>query len=50
LNFECKTHEAQLEDQKPMKSSRRSARRRKTRKPNKWHEKWQTEQKDKEEL
>jgi hypothetical protein len=39
LNFESKTHEVQLEDQKPMKSSRRSSRRRKTRKTNKWHEK-----------
>jgi hypothetical protein len=33
LNFESKTYEAQLEDQKPIKSSRRSYRRRKTAKP-----------------
>jgi hypothetical protein len=32
LKFESKTHEAQLEDQKPKKSSRRSSRRRKNRK------------------
>jgi hypothetical protein len=50
LNFKSKTHEAQLEDQKPMKSSRRSSRRRKTRKASKWHEEQQTKQNGKEEL
>jgi hypothetical protein len=49
LNFESKTHEAQLADQKPWKSSRRSSRRRKNRKASKWYEKWQTKQNDKEE-
>jgi hypothetical protein len=34
--------EAQLEDQKPTKSLRRSSRRRKTAKANKRHEKWQS--------
>jgi hypothetical protein len=36
------THEAQLEDQKPKKISRRSSRRRKGNKDSKWHKKWQT--------
>jgi hypothetical protein len=35
LNFKSKTHEAQLDDQKPKKSSRVSSRRRKTHKSNK---------------
>jgi hypothetical protein len=35
LNFESKTHEAQLEDQKLMKISRRSSTRRNNRKINK---------------
>jgi hypothetical protein len=35
LNFEFKTYEAQLEDQKSRKSSRRSSRRRKNRKASK---------------
>jgi hypothetical protein len=35
LNFECKTHEAHLEDQKPKKRSRRTSRRRKNHKANK---------------
>jgi hypothetical protein len=39
LNFESKTHEAQLEDQKSKKSSRMSSRERKKRKASKWHEK-----------
>jgi hypothetical protein len=43
-------HEAQLEDQKPKKSSRRSSRRRKNRKTNKWQEKRQTKEKHKERL
>jgi hypothetical protein len=38
-------HEAQLEDQKPTKSSRRSSRRRKTAKANKRYEKWQSQPK-----
>jgi hypothetical protein len=38
-------HEAQLEDQKPKKSSRMSYRRWKTRKTNKWQEKRQTKKK-----
>jgi hypothetical protein len=50
LKFESKTHEAQLEDQKPKKSLRRSSRRRKNHKANKWHEIWQTKQNGKEEL
>jgi hypothetical protein len=50
LNFESKTHEAQLENQKPKKNSRMSFRRRKNRKMNKWHEKRQTKEKDKEKL
>jgi hypothetical protein len=50
LNFESKTHEAQLEDQKPKKSSRRSFRRRKNCKASKWHEKRQIKQNSKEEL
>jgi hypothetical protein len=50
LNFESKTHEAQLEDQKPKKSLRRSSRRRKHHKASKRHEKRQTKQKGKEEL
>jgi hypothetical protein len=50
LNFKSKTHEAQLEDQKPKKSSRRSSRRRKTHKTSKWHEKRQAKQNGKEEL
>jgi hypothetical protein len=45
-----KPYEAQLEDQKPTKSSRRSSRRRKSRKTNKSHEKRQASQKGKEEL
>jgi hypothetical protein len=40
-------HEAQLEDQKPKKSSRRSSRRRKNCKTNKWQEKQQTKEKAK---
>jgi hypothetical protein len=40
-------HEAQLEDQKPTKSSRRSSRRRKTAKANKMHEKRQNHEKSK---
>jgi hypothetical protein len=40
-------HEAQLEDQKPMKSLRRSFRRRKTAKANKRHEKQQNHKKSK---
>jgi hypothetical protein len=43
-------NEAQLEDQKPKKSSRMSSRRRKNHKANKRHEKWQTNQNGKEEL
>jgi hypothetical protein len=35
LNFESKTHEAQLEDREPKKSSRRLSRRRKNRKASK---------------
>jgi hypothetical protein len=50
LNFESKTHEAKLEDQKPKKSSRRSSRRRKNHKTSKWHKKRQTKQNGKEEL
>jgi hypothetical protein len=38
-----KTHEAQLEDPKSQKSSRRSSRRGKTAKANKWHEKRQNQ-------
>jgi hypothetical protein len=45
LNFKFKTHEAQLEDQKPKKSSIRSSRKRKNRKTSKWHEKRQTKEK-----
>jgi hypothetical protein len=45
LNFKSKTHEAQLEDQKPKKSLRRSSRRRKNHKTNKWHKKRQIKQK-----
>jgi hypothetical protein len=48
LNFESKTHEAQLEDQKPKKSSRMSPRRRKNYKASKCHEKRQTKQNGKE--
>jgi hypothetical protein len=43
LNFESKTHEAQLEDQKPNKNLRRSSRRGKSRKTNKRHEKQQNQ-------
>jgi hypothetical protein len=43
LKFESKTHEAQLEDPKSQKSSRRSSRRGKTAKANKWHEKRQNQ-------
>jgi hypothetical protein len=50
LKFESRTHEAQLEDQKAKKSSRRSFRRRKSCKTNKRHEKWQTKEKSKEKL
>jgi hypothetical protein len=50
LNFESTTHVAQLEDQKPNKSLRRSSRRRKNYKANKWHEKRQTKQNGKKEL
>jgi hypothetical protein len=50
LNFEFKTHEVQLEDQEPKKSSIRSSRRRKNRKASKYHEKRQTKRNDKEEL
>jgi hypothetical protein len=50
LNFKSKTQEAQLEDQKQMKSSRMSSRRKKNCKASKWHEKRQTKQKGKEEL
>jgi hypothetical protein len=50
LNFESKTHEAQLEDQKAKKSSRKSSRRRKNYKASKRHEKRQTKQNGKEEL
>jgi hypothetical protein len=39
LNFESETHEAQLEDQKSKKSSRRSSKRRKIHKTNNWHKK-----------
>jgi hypothetical protein len=42
-----KPHEAQLEDQKPTESSRRSSRRRKTAKANKRHEKRQNHEKSK---
>jgi hypothetical protein len=50
LNFKSKTHEAQLEDQKPRKSLRRSSRRVKNRKANKRHKKRQTLGKNKEKL
>jgi hypothetical protein len=50
LIFESKTHEAQLEDQKPRKSLRRSSRRRKSRKNQQKAQKGQTKQNDKEEL
>jgi hypothetical protein len=43
-------HEAQLEDQKPTKSSRRSFRRRKTAKANKRHKKRQNHEKTKKSL
>jgi hypothetical protein len=46
LNFESKTHEAQLEDQKPRKGHLEEG---KTRKASKWHEKWQIKQNGKEE-
>jgi hypothetical protein len=50
LNFESKTHEAQLQEQKSKESLRRSSRRRKHRKASKRHEKRQIKQKGKEEL
>jgi hypothetical protein len=50
LNFESKTHEAQLVDQKSKKSLRRSYRRKKIRKANRWHEKRQTKEKVQEKL
>jgi hypothetical protein len=40
LNFESKTHETQLKDQKSKKSSRKSSRRRKKRKADKGNKKW----------
>jgi hypothetical protein len=40
-------HEAELEDQKPTKDSRRSSRRRKIIKTDKRHEKWQNHEKRK---
>jgi hypothetical protein len=45
LKIESKTHEAQLEDPKSKKSSRRSSRRRKTTKANKRQEKRQSQAK-----
>jgi hypothetical protein len=50
LNFESKTHEAQLVDQKSKKSLTRSYRRKKIRKANRWHEKRQTKEKVQEKL
>jgi hypothetical protein len=50
LNFESKTREAQLEDQKPKKNSIRLSRRKKNRKTNKWYEKQETKQNEKEEV
>jgi hypothetical protein len=50
LNFKSKTHEAQLDDQKPRKSSKRSSRRRKNHKASKSQETRQTKQNGKEEL
>jgi hypothetical protein len=50
LNFKSKTHEAQLEGQKPKKNSRRSSRRKKNRKASKRHENGQTKQNGKENL
>jgi hypothetical protein len=47
LNFEFKTQEAQLEDQKPKKIFRKSSRRRKSRKANKMHEKRQNQRNSK---
>jgi hypothetical protein len=44
------THDAQLEDQKTKKSSKRSFRKRKSRKTNKWQEKRQNQRKSKEKL
>jgi hypothetical protein len=44
----ARPHEAQLDDQKPNKSSRRSSRRRKNYKINKGHEKWQTKKTERE--
>jgi hypothetical protein len=45
MKFESMTHEAQLEDKKPMKSLKRSSRRGKTAKASKWHEKRQSQAK-----
>jgi hypothetical protein len=45
MKFESMTHEAQLEDQKAMKSSKRSSRRGKTAKASKRHEKRQSQAK-----
>jgi hypothetical protein len=50
LKFESKTHDAQLEDQKPTKNSRRSSRRGKNHNTNKRHKKRQTKEKSKENL
>jgi GTPase SAR1 family protein len=50
MNFKSKTHEAQLEDQKAKKSSRRSSKRRKYCKASKRREKRQTKQNGKEDL
>jgi hypothetical protein len=45
LNFESKTHEAQLENQKPKKISRRSSRRRRNHKTSKWQKSGKPKQK-----
>jgi hypothetical protein len=50
LKFESKTHEAQLEDQKPKKAQEGHLEEGKTAKASKRHEKQHTKQKGKEEL
>jgi hypothetical protein len=50
LNFESKTHEAQLEDQRPRKSSKRSSKEGKTAKPTKGTKSGKPSQNGKEEL
>jgi hypothetical protein len=45
LNFKSKTHEAQLEDQKPKKAQEDHLEEGENRKTNKWHEKRKTKEK-----